>query len=183
VLNDAYTAYLKSQHYDTNEYFTDTLPVNMDLNRLYVLTTSNTASASESNIIGLDPYMEVVRIGTSTHGKYCGGNLYSAEDKEISNWGMYLMTYRFANKNGVTSFTGGLEPTFEVEEDYFNLYPFGDEHDPLLGKALELITGEPYVPMRSGQTMPDVKIIQAPERHGLPYGRMISTRPLPKTQP
>ena len=46
-----------------------TLDRNLDLKRLVVLTTKNTASASESLIIGLRPYMDVVTIGTTSQEK------------------------------------------------------------------------------------------------------------------
>ncbi|MDR2918892.1 MAG: hypothetical protein LBV72_05955 [Tannerella sp.] len=190
--NDAYMSYFKKNKIETNEYFTDTLAVNMDLSRLFVLTSEYTASASESTIIGLDPYMDVIRIGNTTHGKYCGGVLLSPEVwdesteewvavEEIDNWGLYLMVYRFANKNGITSFTGGLEPDVLVEEDYVNLYPFGDERDPLLAEAISRITGEPVVGTRSAKSSRKFQ----PERSISTMkkaldGKMIDTRPLPK---
>ncbi|MDR1676330.1 MAG: hypothetical protein LBR86_07675 [Tannerella sp.] len=174
VRNDAWMAYLKKEKIDVNEYFTDTLSVNMDLKRIFILTTENTASASESTLIGLDPYMDVVRIGTATHGKYYGGVLFSdEEDRDIANWGMYLMIYRFDNRNGVTASAGGLTPDIEVEEDYFPLYPFGDERDPLLGAALEMITGQP-VRTRSGKSPHPYTMLPA-ERRGALVGKMIQT--------
>lgn len=173
VWNDLLTAYFKGRGEDVNEYYTDTLSVNMNLTRVFILMSDHTASASESTIIGLDPYMDVVRIGTATHGKYCGGMLFSQEnDKEISNWGMYLMVYRFANKNGVTSFTGGLEPDIEVEEDYFPLFPFGDERDPLLGTALETITGQPSLRTQSDKSLSPYTILKT-ERRGALVGKHI----------
>jgi C-terminal processing protease CtpA/Prc len=193
VWNDAYMAEFRRTKYDVNEYFTDALPVNMDLSRLYVLTTGNTASASESTIVGLTPYMDVITIGDTTHGKYCGGSLLSPEvwdskqnawvpDEAIENWGMYLMLYRFANKNGITSFTGGLAPDVYAEEDYFTLYPFGDERDPLLGRAVAMITGTPYMQFRADRRTPPhtMKVI---ERRSPLDGKMIDTRAFPRTAP
>ncbi|MDR2627165.1 MAG: PDZ domain-containing protein [Dysgonamonadaceae bacterium] len=192
VWNDAYTAQFAKEKRDVNEYFTDTLQVNMNLRRLFVLTTENTASASEATIVGLTPYMEVITIGDTTHGKYCGGALLSPQiwnssrnewvvDEEIENWGMYLMLYRFANRNGVSSFTGGLAPDVYAEEDYFMLYPFGDTRDPLLGEALAMITGLQLHSSRSGVPSPQrYELTKAPQRRGIPDGKMIDTRPVPK---
>jgi C-terminal processing protease CtpA/Prc len=172
VRNDAWMAYLKEEKMDVNDYFTDTLSVNMDLKRIFVLTTENTASASESTLVGLDPYMDVVRIGTATHGKYYGGGLFSDEEnRDIANWGMYLMIYRFDNQNGITASAGGLTPDIEVEEDYFPLYPFGDERDPLLGAALEVITGQP-ARTRSDKLPHPYTVLQT-ERRGALVGKMI----------
>jgi C-terminal processing protease CtpA/Prc len=153
-------ASFKQDGEDTNEYFIHNLPVNMDLSRLYVLTMRYSASASEATIIGLKPYLNVIQIGEPTHGKYYGGGLIRPMvydrvkrewivDKEIDNWLMYLMVYRYADKNGDVSFSGGLAPDIYAEEDYFPLYPLGDERDPLLGKAIEMITGQTPVQTRT----------------------------------
>lgn len=157
--NDLYTAYYESKGNDMKDRFVDTLPVNMDLSRLYVLTTGSTASASEATMVGLDPYLNIIQIGGTTSGKYCGGILLSPEGlygetnknyySGFSNWGMYIMIYRYANINGITSFTGGLVPDIAADEDRFDLKPFGDENDPLLGRALAHILGETYVEKRS----------------------------------
>lgn len=192
--NDAYMAEFKKvgkNKYDPNDYFTDTLSVNMDLSRIYILTSSFTASASESTIIGMEPYMEVVQIGDTTHGKYCGGVLLSPETwdeetqkwypvKEIDNWGMYLMVYRFANKNGITSFTGGLVPDISEKENYYELYPFGDERDPLLAQAISQITGEPVVETRSAFPTPPHPIITSIRPMKALDGKMIDTKRIPR---
>ncbi|MDR0349575.1 MAG: hypothetical protein LBH90_08825 [Tannerella sp.] len=189
--NDAYMDYFKKRGADTNEYFTDTLAVNMNLSRIYVLTSRSTASASESTMVGLTPYLELIQIGDTTHGKYCGGVVFSPEvwDKEkeswipveeIDHWGMYLMIYRFANKNGATSFTGGLVPDIQVEEDYFNLYPFGDERDPLLAHAISRITGEPLAEVRAEVPASSCEILKSIRPVKALDGKMINTRPLPR---
>jgi len=107
----------------------------------------------------------VIQIGEATHGKYYGGALLSPmvydsrkntwiDDVEIDNWMMYLMVYRYADRNGDTSFSGGLIPDYVVKEDYdYLLPPLGNDRDPLFGKAIELITGE-SVQIRSVQSLP-----------------------------
>jgi C-terminal processing protease CtpA/Prc len=165
IWNPLIAAEYEKQGEDLTERFTDTLSVNMDLNRLYVLTSEYSASASESTIVGLRPYLNVVQIGDTTYGKYCAGALFNAlaysnnkwvEDESIANWGMYLMIYRIANVRDEESFMGGLAPDIIAEEDYLSLYPWGDERDPLLGQAIGEITGVPYTEIRS-------------ERASLPY--------------
>ena len=141
-------------------YFDNTLSVSMDLKKLYVLTSANTASASEATIIGLEPYLDITLIGETTSGKYCGGLLWNPEDyygmfpesginksyySSYTNWGMYIMVYRYSNKNGFPEFITGIPPNISAKEDYFNLKPLGDATDPLLGRAIEKITGEPFV--------------------------------------
>ena len=175
---------------DTNEYFMDNLPVNMDLSRLFVLTMEHTASASEATIIGLKPYMNVIQIGEATHGKYYGGWLLRPKvydrvkngwivDKQIENWLLYLMVYRYADKNRDTSFSGGLVPDVYVEEDYFPLYPLGDERDPLFGKAMEMIAGDPPVKTRAAKIIPFPYTMEAAKLRSPLTGKMIHTGALP----
>ncbi len=147
--NRELTEYLKaSGDALCTEFDQSAMPYNLDLDRVYILTTSGTASASEATIVGLQPYMDVVTIGTTTHGKYCAALLLQALDKNgnvmesLENWAMSLVVYKFANNNGFTDFTGGLEPNYEVEDDLIlSVYPFGDRRDAHLAKAIELITG------------------------------------------
>jgi len=151
IWNDNYMTYFKQQGEDTKQYFNAEVPVNMDLKRLFVLTSRSTASASEATMTGLSPYLELVQIGDTTHGKYCGGVLISPTtadnkpDASISNWEMYLMIYRFANNQGVTDFKNGFAPTYRIEETLENIiaHQLGDEKEILLAKALEVITGTP----------------------------------------
>ena len=177
--NALYTAYLTQNKYPLNDFFLDTLSVNMNLNRLYVLTGKNTASASEATIVGLEPYLKLVQIGDTTSGKYCGGVLLSPENfydeknyySNFVNWGMYIMIYRFANIKGISSFTGGLAPNILEIEDEFDLKPFGDENDPLLRWALADISGEQYIEKRS-KPLP-LPFIALPDLKRPVDGRMI----------
>jgi hypothetical protein len=128
--------------------------------------------------------MDLIQIGEATHGKYYGGALLSPKvydsrkkkwvnDKEIENWMMYLMVYRYADRTGDTSFSGGLIPDFYIEEDYgYVLPPLGDERDPLFGKAIELITGE-AVKTRSAQSLPHPHTIDGVSLRSPLNGKMI----------
>jgi len=156
--NRLYGAYLESNGIAPNELFIDTLPVNMDLKRLYILTSENTASASEATIVGLKHRLTVIQIGGTTAGKYCGGVLLSPKDmygegyksyySDFANWGMYIMVYRFAGIDGDV-FRDGLAPNIIEDEGRYDLKPFGDENDPLLGRALADILNSTYVEKRS----------------------------------
>lgn len=147
--NETLTNYWVSQGeilYQTFDSYA--LAHNLDLKKLYVLTTVSTASASEATIVGLKPYMDIVTIGENTHGKYCAALLMQPLDNngelvaDIANWAMSLVGYKYANKDGLTDFTGGLKPDHAVENDLFSALPLGDESDPLFAKAIELITGK-----------------------------------------
>lgn len=184
VWNDNYMAYWKKKGYENQLYerFVDTLAVNMDLKRLYVLTSRRTASASESTITALHPYLNLFQIGDTTSGKFCGGILVSPEDlwkngegNDIKNWGIYMMVYKFANVNH-DEFVNGIVPKYIEKEDYFALYPHGDERDPLLGRALSLITGKPFVKMKSAENIPSYTVVPLEDFRPL-SGKMISPVP------
>ena len=114
----------------------------MNLPRLYVLTGGWTASASEFIINGLNPYMEVILIGEATYGKNVGSISIYEENNLKNKWGLQPIIVRYANSLGFSDFTAGFTPDYEVDEfaDLF-LFEYGDKNDPLLGKALSLITG------------------------------------------
>lgn len=114
---------------------------NIDLSSAYFLTSSQTASASELVITGLDPYMEVVTIGDTTHGKYTGAWILPDDDKK---WAMIPIVMKYANIEGFTDFTNGLIPNYFVEDDLLNSSQFGELTDPLLAKAVDLIAETNY---------------------------------------
>ena len=184
--NEEYMNYWRSKekYSELYETFVDTLGVNLNLSRLYILTGKGTASASELTLTGLTPYMDVVQIGDTTHGKFCGGgvlmpkhvwwNVDSSYYREIKNWGMYVMEFKFCNTRK-DEFPHGFAPKYVVKESILELYPFGDERDPLLGKALELITGKQVAKARSGRTLPAYR--EAPMRRSRPLEGKAIDRP------
>jgi C-terminal processing protease CtpA/Prc len=127
----------------------------LNIPRIYVLTSSSTASASELIINGLNPYMEVILIGGTTVGKNEGSvTLYDApgsdwRDEDQANpdhtYAMQPIINRLSNVNDFTEYTEGFAPDVAVNEINFleNLPPLGDPADPLLAAALQEITGLP----------------------------------------
>ena len=186
--NENYMSHWKSKGRNDELYetFVDTLGINMNLNRLYILTGKGTASASELTLTGLTPYMDVVQIGDTTHGKFCGGIVLMPKhlwwDKsasyyqEIKNWGMYVMIYKFSNKRN-DEFPRGFAPKYVVKEYLLELYPFGDERDPLLGKALELITGKQVAKARSRRIQPALRELPIDNPNRPLNGKAIDTPP------
>lgn len=115
---------------------------NLNLNRVYFLTASGTASASELLISGLDPYMDVIIIGESTVGKFYGSWVIpDTEEPARHNWAVMPIVLRYTNAVGVTDFSEGLTPDYPVEDDLLHAKAFGDASDPMLGTALDLISG------------------------------------------
>lgn len=117
-------------------------PVSLNMDRVVILTGRGTASASELLITGLDPYMEVVTVGETTVGKYTGSWVWpDTEEPPRHNWAIIPIVLKYANALGLTEFKDGLDPDHFVEDDLFQARAFGDPSDPILAKALEILTG------------------------------------------
>ncbi|WP_277482765.1 S41 family peptidase [Catalinimonas alkaloidigena] len=115
---------------------------NLNLSRIYFLTGSGTASASELLINGLKPYMDVVMIGEHTVGKYYGSWVIpDLAEPARHDWAIMPIVLKYTNAEGVTDFSEGLTPDYPVEDNLLDAKPFGDESDPLLATALDLISG------------------------------------------
>ncbi len=110
------------------------------LNRVYVLTTNSTASASELVINGLRPFMTVTTIGTTTVGKNVG-SITISDDKGRIKWGMQPLTFKSANAVGFSDYPDGFQPAVEVKEPTLGMKAFGDLSDPLLNEAVFQMTG------------------------------------------
>ncbi|WP_396150450.1 S41 family peptidase [Flavobacterium sp.] len=115
----------------------------LNLNKVYVLTTGLTASASELIINSLKPYIQVVQIGTTTVGKNDGSiTLYDSPTFGSSNrnpnhrYAMQPLVLKIADKNGNGEYQDGLNPTIEQSENVANLGILGDQNEPYLNTAI-----------------------------------------------
>ncbi len=148
--------------------FVDDVQVKLGLSRLYVLTGSGTASASELTITGLKPYLPVTTIGGTTYGKYTASITFKPEDiynsasyyEDFKNWGLQPIVLRYANVQGVTDFKDGFAPDIEVDDELFEAIPLGDKNEQLLKAALEEITGEEVIAIaeKSARKIPEYTI-------------------------
>ncbi len=118
---------------------------NLNLSRVIVLTTGSSASASELIINGLKPYIDVVTIGSTTHGKYVASvTLYDSPNfsKENvntdHNWALQPIVLKELNKLGNYA-PNGFEPSIELEEDFTNMGELGLASEPLTARALNFI--------------------------------------------
>tara|TARA_R110002051_G_scaffold56046_5_gene103885 strand:- start:3658 stop:5178 length:1521 start_codon:yes stop_codon:yes gene_type:complete len=127
----------------------------LNLSKVYILATGSSASASELVMVGLEPYMDVVHIGTTTIGKNQGsvlfvddpegGNVYN--ETRVGNinpnvkWGLQPIISRVENSAGFSDYADGLIPDIELDEDITNLGILGDANEPMLARAIQEITG------------------------------------------
>lgn len=109
---------------------------NLNLPRVVILTTENTASASECTIIGLRPYMQVVTIGTTTCGKDVGS--YTLADNRYK-YQLQPITFRYYNALNDSTPESGIPPTIHVNDDLD--HERGDTREALLKTALEYLSG------------------------------------------
>ncbi len=105
----------------------------LDLDRLVVIATKSTASASEMVINGLRPFMDVIIIGDDTYGKPMGmnawyyGNLYA----------FVPITFKIANADDFGDYFEGLPADSYVGDDITRF--FGDPEESSLKEALQYI--------------------------------------------
>jgi len=138
---------------------------NLNLDKVYILTGGQTASASEAVINGLIPYMgaeNVVLIGTKTEGKNVAMQQFKNETHGLTLWPVVAFV---ANANDEGNYSEGFNPHHELDENkQTHWYPLGDPEEYLLKNTLSLIT--------TG-TMPDLPSSDEGES-----SRSISAQPL-----
>ena len=120
----------------------------LNLDRVFVLTSARTASASELLINGLDPYIDVIHIGDFTVGKNQGSitvydYINDSRDKNPNHmYAMQPIVLKIGNVAGYTDFPDGLEPDIFIKESLLNPGILGDIEEPLLKIAIDQISGD-----------------------------------------
>jgi C-terminal processing protease CtpA/Prc len=116
----------------------------LNLSKVHVITTGNTASASELVINSLEPYIDVVQVGDDTAGKFQASvTLYDSPNfrrngaNPAHRYAMQPLVLKSLNSVGNTDYFDGLFPDIVQEEDFENLGILGDENEPLLARCLE----------------------------------------------
>ena len=140
--NKTVTPDLEKQYgkdYFHDNFLNKTQNLGGNLNRVFFLTSTSTASASELVINGLKPYMNLFLIGGKTTGKNVGSITLSDKSKRIK-WGIQPIVSRSSNSLRSSDYTAGFTPDVAKTEGTL-LYPYGDPRDPLLGEALFQIFG------------------------------------------
>lgn len=112
-------------------------------NRVYILTSSRTASASELIINGLRPYMNVFIIGDKTTGKNVGSVPFEDENNAENKYGILPIISQSFNSLDQSDYTTGFVPNISVRESQERLRPLGDINELLLRTAISQITGIP----------------------------------------
>ena len=131
--------------------------VHLNMDKIYVITSSSTASASELLINGLDPYIDVILIGDTTSGKNVGSyTIYDWIDNDGTknpnhNWAMQPIALKIANSQGFAEFEKGLAADHILLESISNLGTIGAIDEPLFEKTLEVMGVLTPQPLRNDQ--------------------------------
>ena len=120
--------------------------IQLGLSRVFFLTTQSSASASEMIINGLKPYINVIQIGDTTAGKDVGSApIYDYVAKNVLNpnhkWMIMPIMFKNYNSEGIGDYSAGLTPDIALPETLSTLGTLGAINEPLLQKALDVISG------------------------------------------
>ncbi|WP_372642136.1 S41 family peptidase [Ancylomarina sp.] len=111
-------------------------------NRIFVITTSATASASELVINSLKPYMgaeNIKLIGSTTHGKPVGMNVFQVPEFNLA---ILPITFHITDENGDGYYFNGIPVDHEVEDDI--THDWGDIDESNLKAALDYINNDAF---------------------------------------
>ncbi len=109
--------------------------------KVYVLTSTSTASASELLINGLEPFMEVFIIGDTTVGKNVGSISLYAENDPKNTWGMQPIVVKSYNSLNESDYSNGFVPDIADSDNDLVIFPLGDPDENMLSLAIAEITG------------------------------------------
>ncbi|MFN0049687.1 MAG: S41 family peptidase [Cytophagales bacterium] len=118
-------------------YFFTTVTSSLNISRVCILATRNSASSSELVINCLKPYMDVKQFGGITYGKPVGFSGFGYGDKEI-----YAVQFSSTNANNEGEYFTGIVPN-QYSTDQFK-YQLGDVREDMLADALYYIKNGSY---------------------------------------
>lgn len=117
----------------------DALTRSLNLSTVYVLTTENTASASEliiNGLRGLDITVNI--IGTTTNGKNVGMETIT-ETFSGTKYRFAPITFYSQNAKNFRDYSDGFTPDLNIDESDYIYGDFGNENETLLYCALQWI--------------------------------------------
>jgi len=120
---------------------------NLDLKRVFFVTSGGTASAAELTINNLKPYMDVEIVGDTTYGKPVGFFTipisFVTEDKGYQHVAdMYSINFKSINSNGISDYFEGMIPNV-LYHDYVDVR--WGRNDPILGSIFSKIKTGNYI--------------------------------------
>ena len=157
VYNAAYTEYLTKQNDKTSfiTKFQNEANNIGNLNRVFILTSNSTASASELIINNLKPFMEVILVGEHTYGKNVG-SFTITDEKKRWNYGLQPISFKITNSLDQSDYgtVNGFLPNYEVNDNVLPYKLLGDPSETVLKAALNIIGPVAY---KSNATLQSLK--------------------------
>ena len=125
------------------------------LNRVFFLTSTSTASASELIINNLKPFMNVILIGEHTYGKNVGSFTITDNNKRW-NYGLQPITFKILNALDQSDYgtVNGFLPDYPLADDVLPYKLLGDPNETYLNKALNIIGPVAYKTNAIGSIRP-----------------------------
>lgn len=179
LYNDKLTANKDAVGLDDKVNFTGGGSLNLD--HVFFIGTSSTASASELTINNLKPYMDVKLVGKTTYGKPVGfftftiSDFHNGQEKDLAD--LYAINFETRNANNQGGYFTGLVPD-ATAVDYVDV-PWGDPTDDNLGQIFNYISNGTFGRTGVQQRMLKDKSLQVsiPSTiHPLRFNGMVSER-------
>lgn len=128
------TTHHNSRHRDQDRAYRFRIPAAGGLapDRLVVITSGASCSASELLVKGLEPHLPVATVGATTCGKPVGGSIF-----ESGEWTYVLISFEVRNARGEGGYFDGLPPTCSAPDDVTR--ELGDPAEASLREALRYI--------------------------------------------
>lgn len=141
------------------------------LNRLFVISNKATASASESIINCLKPYMEVIQVGETTYGKPNGMYVFKYPQKVPDS----QITYAFlpicfycVNSLGEGFYDSGIAPVKTVYDDMYHDF---SENEEAIKQCLNYIATGAFteISYKKSKSTGGASLSELPQNYGLCY--------------
>lgn len=116
----------------------------LSVDQITILTSDNTCSASEAIINGLDPLLDIKRVGETTCGKPVGMNNPEFCDIVLSH-----IEFKGTNESGFGDYYNGFTPDCTATDDA--KHNFADTDEALLNEALYLLENQTCSPTAATQ--------------------------------
>ncbi|WP_303207196.1 S41 family peptidase [Bacteroides oleiciplenus] len=130
---------------------------NLNLPKVYILTTTTTAAASEMLINCLKPYMDIVIVGGNTKGEVVATESFPS-NKFL--WVLRPVVCEVFNSEGEADYASGFTPDYAVSalSDFAKVLPLGDPNEELLSAALGIIDGSIVLPEPEPEPEPETQM-------------------------
>ncbi len=143
----------------TNNFNNDLIINNLNLNKVYIITSNRSASASEMMINSLKCYIDVIQIGDETVGKsqastilYDSPNLSRNNVNSSHTYAILPLIAITVNKNDEEVPSSGIVPEISIIENPKEYGIIGDSFEPILELVLAEIQGFNRIPISSNNS-------------------------------